>query len=103
MRRTIDVPRIRFFRVKKQPIDINRTFVRVFLHKNEEKTTTYQKILYLCRRNIGSAPIRTFQHKTTTKTCKQRNDKPKRQIKTTQQKQRNNNNQNENHKSNYQL
>ena len=102
MRRTINVLRIRFFRVKKQLIDINQTFIRVFLHKNEEKTTTYQEILYLCRRNIGSAPIRTFQHKTTTKTCKQRNDKQKRQIKTTQQKQRNNN-QNENNKSNYQL
>ena len=102
MRRTINVLRIRFFRVKKQLIDINQTFIRVFLHKNEEKTTTYQEILYLCRRNIGSAPIRTFQHKTTTKTCKQRNDKQKRQIKTTQQKQRNNN-QNENNKTNYQL
>ena len=102
MRSTINVLRIRFFRVKKQLIDINQTFIRVFLHKNEEKTTTYQEILYLCRRNIGSAPIRTFQHKTTTKTCKQRNDKQKRQIKTTQQKQRNNN-QNENNKSNYQL
>lgn len=73
-----------FFVSKKQLIDINRTFTRVFLHKNEEKTTTYQEILYLCRRNIGSAPIRTFQHKTT------------------KQKQRNNN-KNENHKSNYQL
>lgn len=102
MRRTINVLRIRFFRVKKQLIDINQTFVRVFLHKNEEKTTTYQEILYLCRRNIGSAPIRTFQHKTTTKTCKQRNDKQKQQTKTTQQKQRNNN-KNENHKSNFQL
>lgn len=92
MRRTIDVPRIRFFRVKKQPIDINQTFTRVFLHKNEEKITTYQEILYLCRRNIGSAPIRTFQHKTTKQKQRNKNNN-----------QRNDNNQNENHKSNYQL
>lgn len=94
MRRTIDVPRIRFFRVKKQPIDINRTFVRFFLHKNEEKTTTYQKILYLCRRKTG---FRLFERFNT----KQQNKNNK--TKTTQQKQRNKNNQNENHKSNYQL
>ena len=97
MRRTIDVPRIRFFRVKKQPIDINQTFTRVFLHKNEEKTTTYQEILYLCRGKTGSAYSNVSTQNNKTKTT-QRNQ----QIKTTQQKQRNNN-QNENHKSNYQL
>ena len=97
MRHTIDVPRIRFFRVKKQPIDINQTFTRVFLHKNEEKTTTYQEILYLCRRKIGSAysNLSTQNNNENLQTTKQ-------QIKTTQQQQRNNN-QNENHKSNYQL
>ena len=97
MRRTIDVPRIRFFRVKKQPIDINQTFIRVILHKNEEKTTTYQEILYLCRGKTGSAYSNLSTQNNKTKTT-QRNQ----QIKTTQQKQRNNN-QNENHKSNYQL
>lgn len=89
MRHTIDVPRIRFFRVKKRLIDINQTFIRVFLHKNEEKITTYQEILYLCRRNIGSA----YSNVST-----QNNNE---NLQTT--KQRNNNNQNENHKSNYQL
>ena len=97
MRHTIDVPRIRFFRVKKQLIDINQTFTRVFLHKNDEKTTTYQEILYLCRGKTGSAYSNLSTQNNKTKTT-QRNQ----QIKTTQQKQRNTN-QNENHKSNYQL
>lgn len=86
-----------FFVSKKQLIDINQTFTRVFLHKNEEKTTTYQEILYLCRGKTGSAYSNLSTQNNKTKTT-QRNQ----QIKTTQQKQRNNN-QNENHKSNYQL
>ena len=97
MRHTIDVPRIRFFRVKKHLIDINQTFTRVFLHKNEEKTTTYQEILYLCRRKTGFRLFERFNTKQQHKTTTQNNN-----TKTTQQKQRNNN-QNENHKSNYQL
>lgn len=77
-----------FFVSKKQLIDINQTFTRVFLHKNEEKITTYQEILYLCRRNIGSAysNVSTQNNNENLQTTKQRN-----------------NNQNENHKSNYQL
>lgn len=78
-----------FFVSKKQLIDINQTLIRFFLHKNEEKITTYQEILYLCRRNIGSA----YSNVST-----QNNNE---NLQTT--KQRNNNNQNENHKSNYQL
>lgn len=83
-----------FFVSKKQLIDINRTFTRVFLHKNEEKITTYQEILYLCRRKTG---FRLFERFNT----KQQNKNNA--TKTTIKKQRNNNNQNENHKSNYQL
>lgn len=52
-----------FFVSKKQLIDINRTFTRVFLHKNEEKTTTYQKILYLCRRKTGFRLFERFNTK----------------------------------------
>lgn len=52
-----------FFVSKKQPIDINQTFTRVFLHKNEEKTTTYQEILYLCRRKTGFRLFERFNTK----------------------------------------
>ena len=83
-----------FFVSKKQPIDINQTFTRVFLHKNEEKITTYQEILYLCRRKTG---FRLFERFNT----KQQNKNNA--TKSTINKQRNDNNQNENHKSNYQL
>ena len=64
-----------FFVSKKQPIDINQTFTRVFLHKNEEKITTYQEILYLCRRNIGSAysNVSTQNNNENLQTTKQQN------------------------------
>lgn len=61
-----------FFVSKKQLIDINQTFARLFLHKNEEKTTTYQEILYLCRRNIGSAYSNVSTQNNKTKTTQQK-------------------------------
>lgn len=60
-----------FFVSKKQLIDINRTFTRVFLHKNEEKATTYQEILYLCRRKTGSAYSNVSTQNNKTKTTQQ--------------------------------
>lgn len=52
-----------FFVSKKQLIDINQTFTRVFLHKNEEKITTYQEILYLCRGKTGFRLFERFNTK----------------------------------------
>lgn len=65
-----------FFVSKKQPIDINQTFTRVFLHKNEEKITTYQEILYLCRRKTGYAysNVSTQNNNENLQTKKQQNN-----------------------------
>lgn len=74
-----------FFVSKKQPIDINQTFTRVFLHKNEEKTTTYQEILYLCRRKTGFRLFERFNTKQQNKNNATKSTNKNNTTKTTQQ------------------
>lgn len=74
-----------FFVSKKQPIDINQTFTRVFLHKNEEKTTTYQEILYLCRRKTGFRLFERFNTKQQNENNATKSTNKNNTTKTTQQ------------------